>query len=89
MRLTDTEKGPFYEMREVSDLRTQYQCEYRLHLKRRFGEVHSSASVTGNMLHQQVSNKSEEQHLERMERNLLPLMIILLTLIVGFMWILW
>nr|KXH71491.1 MAG: hypothetical protein AM325_10185 [Candidatus Thorarchaeota archaeon SMTZ1-45] len=76
-------------MRDVSDLRTQYQCEYRLHLKQQFGDIHSLASITGNELHQYINMKSKGENRERSERKLLPLLIIILTSIMGFLWIFW
>lgn len=89
MRLTDAEKGPFHKMREVSELRTQYQCEYRLHLKQKLGDSHSRASVTGTELHRRVSTQSDKSHLRNNENRLVPLLIIVVTLIAGFLWILW
>ena len=89
MRLTDAEKGPFHKMREVSELRTQYQCEYRLHLKQKLGDTHSRASVTGTELHRHVSIQSDKQHLQNSEYRLVPLLIIVVTLIAGFLWIFW
>jgi hypothetical protein len=89
MRLSDAEKGPYHKMREVSSLRTQFQCEYRLHLKQKLRQTHTLASVTGTELHRRVSIQSEFQHVEKTENRLLPLLIIILTLIVGFLWIFW
>ena len=89
MRLTDTEKGPFHKLREVSDLRTQYQCEYRLQLKQKLGGTHSRASVTGTELHRRVATQSDKQHEGNSENTLVPLLIIVVTLIAGFLWIFW
>jgi len=87
MRLSEAEKGPYHKMREVSELRTQYQCEYRLHLKQKFGDSQSVASVTGTKLHLHV--QSDKPHVEMTEKRLLPLLIIIVTLIAGFLWIFW
>ena len=89
MRLTDAEKEPFHKMREVTELRTQYQCEYRLHLKQKLGDTHSRASVTGTELHRRVSTQSDKQHPATIEYRLVPLLIIVMTLIAGFLWIFW
>ena len=89
MRLTDAEKEPFSKMREVSELRTQYQCEYRLHLRQRFGNSHSLASITGTDLHRRVSIQSDRQQVMRTKNRVVPLLIIIVTLIAGLLWILW
>lgn len=89
MRLTDAEKGPFHKMREVSELRTQYQCEFRLHMKLKLGDTHTRASVAGIELHRRVSMQSDKQHTGNNENRLVPLLIIVVTLIAGFLWILW
>jgi hypothetical protein len=89
MKLIDAEKEPFHKMREVSELRAQFQCEYRLHLKQRFGDTHSSASVTGTELHQRVSIQSDKQQVERSESRLVPILIFIVTLIAGFFWFFW
>ena len=89
MRLTDAEKGLYHKIRDVSELRTQYQCEYRLDLKQKLGNSHSSASVTGTVLHRRVSMQSDSQHKEKTENRLVPVLIFVVTLIVGFLWIFW
>lgn len=89
MKLTDVEKEPFHKMREVSELRTQFQCEYRLHLRHKFGDSHSPTSVTGTELHRRVSIQSDSQHIEKTESRIAPLLIIIMTLIAGVLWILW
>ncbi len=88
MRLTDEEKQPFHKMREVSELRTQFQCEYRLLLKQRFGPSLSQARVAGIELHKHISVQQDQQCLEKKESRLLPLLIFLVTLIAGILWIL-
>ncbi len=88
MRLSETEKGPYYVMREVSELRIQSQCEYRLLLKQQFGESHSSRSITGTKLHQRVALVKNNQNFKRNEIQLLPLLVIILVLIIGVFWIL-
>jgi len=88
MRLNETERGSHSKLREVSDLRTQHQCEYRLHLKQKLGGSTSKASVMGSILHGRISDQSRSQREEKGVR-ILPLLIIIVTLIAGLLWILW
>ena len=88
MRLNETERGPYNRLREVSDLRTQFQCEYRLHLKQKLGESSSEASTTGSVLHRLVSNQTASRN-DKNGNRLVPLLIIIVTLIAGMLWILW
>jgi hypothetical protein len=87
MRLSDAEKGPHHRMREVSELRIQYQCEYRFHLKQKFRDSHADASIAGAKLHQRMSTQADSQHVENTEHRLAPLLIFVVTLIAGFLWI--
>ena len=87
MRLSEAEKGQFHKMRDVSELRTQFQCEYRLHLKQKFGDTHSKASIAGTELHRRVSTPSVSRPVETTEHRFVPLLIIIVTLIAGFFWI--
>lgn len=89
MRLNDVEKGPYHKMRDVSELRTQYQCEYRLHLKQKLGNTHSRASVAGTDLHRRMSSQADSRTVEKPENQFVPLMIIIVTLVVGLLWIFW
>ena len=89
MRLNEAEKGRYYKIRNVSELRTQYQCEYRLHLKHKLGNSQTPASVTGTELHQRVLMKSDNRKVENSGSQLMPLLVIVVTLIVGFLWIFW
>jgi len=86
MRLDETERISPSHLREVSDLRTQFQCEYRLYLKQKLGETPSEASIMGTILHDRMSGVSQTAH--RGGRTL-PLLVIIMTLIVGLLWILW
>lgn len=89
MRVTEAEKGQFSRMRDVSDLRTQFQCEYRLHLEQKFGNSHSSASTMGTELHRLVSKKPNNRKQQKNDNRWIPLIIIILTLVAGFLWIFW
>jgi hypothetical protein len=88
MKLEDTKRGTHSRMREVSDLRTQYQCEYRLYLKQRLGGSSSKASVMGAILHSRISDSTRSQR-ESKDGRFLPLLIMIMTLIAGLLWILW
>ncbi len=88
MRLNDTERGPHNKMREVSDLRIQFQCEYRLHLKQKLGGSSSKASTMGSILHRLASDHTVSPD-EKSGNRMVPLLIIIVTLISGMLWILW
>lgn len=88
MRLHEYERGQNNKMRDVSDLRTQFLCEYRLHLKQKLGESVLEASVTGSILHNLKSEQSISPR-EKSSNRLIPLLIIIMTLIAGILWILW
>jgi hypothetical protein len=88
MKLNEVERRQNSKMREVSDLRTQFQCDYRLHLKQKLGESLSEVGVTGSILHKLIS-----EHSISLEDNggnrIVPLLIIIMTLMAGIFWILW
>ena len=87
MKLSEAEKGPYHKMREVSELRIQYQCEYRHYLYQKNGNTHSKASITGTELHRRVSKHPDSQLTVRRENRLIPLLIFIVTLIAGLLWI--
>jgi hypothetical protein len=89
MKLTDTEKEPFYGLRDVSDLRTQFQCEYRLHLKQALGNTSTRASIAGTRFHQLLASQTDVCKTENGKNRLVPLLIIIVTLLVGTLWIIW
>jgi hypothetical protein len=88
MKLKEVDRGPENRLREVSDLRTQFQCEYRLLLKQRIGDSLSDASVTGTVLHRLVSDQTPSS-VEREGTRIVPLLIIVVAIILGVLWILW
>jgi hypothetical protein len=87
MRLTEAERGLHYRMREVTDLRIQFLCEYRLQLKQEVGDIRTEASVVGMNLHQHVSMLAVKQSQTKRTNRFIPLLIFILTLIFGFLWI--
>ena len=44
----------FRKTREISDLRIQYFCEYRLLLSKKYGKSSSLASVRGEWFHSRI-----------------------------------
>ncbi|MFX1481862.1 MAG: hypothetical protein ACFFCP_01590 [Promethearchaeota archaeon] len=88
MKLEEAERGPLYQLREVSDLKIQFLCEYRLHLKQKLGETHSDSSVTGAILHRTLSNQYSTFR-ERRANRLYLIIIAAITIVAGILWILW
>ncbi|MFW9841513.1 MAG: hypothetical protein ACFFES_11520 [Candidatus Thorarchaeota archaeon] len=82
------ERKPHTRLREVSDLRTQFQCEYRLYLKQKCEESSSEASLMGSILHTRIGDTSRLQKVQE-GRGILPLLIIIMTLVIGLLWIIW
>jgi len=89
MKLTDTEKEPFHALRDVSDLRTQFQCEYRLHLKQTLGNTSTLASIAGTRFHQLLASQTDTRKPWIGKSQFIPLLIIIITLLVGALWIIW
>ena len=88
MKLKEVDRRPENWLREVSDLRTQFQCEYRLLLKQRVGDSSSDASVTGTVLHRLVSDQIPSLA-DSKETKIVPLLIIVVAIVLGVLWILW
>ena len=89
MKLTDTEKEPFHALRDVSDLRTQFQCEYRLHLKQTLGNTSTLASIAGTRFHQLLASQTDFRKPGNGKNRFVLLLIIIITLLVGALWIIW
>ncbi|MFW9808626.1 MAG: hypothetical protein ACFFE6_04505 [Candidatus Thorarchaeota archaeon] len=88
MKLKEVDRRPENWLREVSDLRTQFQCEYRLLLKQRVGDSSSDAGVTGTVLHRLVSDQVPSLA-DSKETKIVPLLIIVVAIVLGVLWILW
>lgn len=70
----------------MSELRTQFQCEYKLYLMQQRSEVRTKASIDGMMLHSRImATEIRESHTHRG----LSWAIIILIIIIGIMWIVW
>ncbi|MCF2136427.1 MAG: hypothetical protein K9W43_04220 [Candidatus Thorarchaeota archaeon] len=70
----------------VSELRTQYQCEYRLALKKRLGDRPTQASRQGSRLHAgvKVAPTSASQFKTRAF-----LFFLIVTVLAALLWLLW
>ena len=69
--------------RTVSDLRLQRMCEYRLFLKQRHGDQASDVSREGTHLHSMVGTAAVAG-----TNRILAIMILILTVILGALWLL-
>jgi hypothetical protein len=54
--------GTTKKFRDVSELRIQYLCEYRLFLRQVKGDVRSTAAETGVVLHRLAEQESVSQN---------------------------
>ncbi|MHA2003479.1 MAG: hypothetical protein ACW975_11620 [Candidatus Thorarchaeota archaeon] len=52
--MRDPKRGTLGRYRDVSELRIQYQCEYRFYLQQKRGDKSSDASREGSRLHREV-----------------------------------
>jgi hypothetical protein len=52
--MKDPKRGTRGRYRDVSELRIQFQCEYRFYIKQMRGEKSSDASREGSRLHRKV-----------------------------------
>ncbi len=86
MRISETEKTWFSRFRDVSDLRIQFLCEYRLYLRQHIDEERTKASVEGERLHSKFTNEYQDRI---PKKSIIPLIIIIITIVVGLLWILW
>lgn len=86
LRLTEDERTSFSRFREVSELRTQFQCEYRLHLVQRWGKAVTKASMDGTMLHNLVSTIRTH---EPEGTQWMTILVIVAVVVLGIIWIVW
>ncbi|UCH03623.1 MAG: hypothetical protein JSW05_08465 [Candidatus Thorarchaeota archaeon] len=70
--------------RDVSELRVQFLCEYRLHLKWNLGERISDASVGGTNLHQYVPLQAEHVQTPNMA---IRITVLIMTVLAALLWI--
>ncbi|MHA1928910.1 MAG: hypothetical protein ACTSV2_10095 [Candidatus Thorarchaeota archaeon] len=82
--MTSSRDYALIKYRTVSELRTQFQCEYRLYLQQKHGNQSNQASRRGTMLHDQSSS----QILNYSSSNgLVKILIVILTAFAGILWI--
>jgi len=86
MRILESEKTGFSKYREVSDLRIQFLCEYRLFLHQKIGDESTKASLEGQRLHSKFCGDHQNG---MSQRPVLPLIIMILAVVIGLLWILW
>ncbi|RDE14087.1 MAG: hypothetical protein C4K48_07150 [Candidatus Thorarchaeota archaeon] len=86
MRLTEDERTSFSRFREVSELRTQFLCEYRFYLTQRQSNAVSKASIDGTMLHNLVSTIRTH---EPGGTQWMPIFGIIAVVVLGIIWIVW
>ena len=86
MRITEKERTEYSRLREVSELRTQFQCEYRFFLDQRIGRSQSPAAIQGERLHLRMAAARREESVKY--SRLLPLVIAIAAIIIGILWIL-
>ncbi|MFW9799611.1 MAG: hypothetical protein ACFFD9_04195 [Candidatus Thorarchaeota archaeon] len=82
--MTENRAARSERYRDVADLRVQYMCEYRLHLrrKRRYGS--SAESVLGIRLHQQVPLQSKKG---QSAGKAIKVLVIILTILAALLWV--
>ncbi|MHA2205214.1 MAG: hypothetical protein ACXADL_03565 [Candidatus Thorarchaeota archaeon] len=80
----ETQRGPVKRYRAVSDLRIQYQCEYKLLLRQRIGEKSSDVSRRGKLLH---NCESIDHNHEFKVNSSWWVIVLLISLLAAAMWI--
>jgi hypothetical protein len=86
LRLTEDERTSSSRFREVSELRIQFQCEYKLYLTQKRGEMTTKAGIDGTMLHGQIL---PIEFSESQDHQWISLVIIILIIVTGIIWIVW
>jgi hypothetical protein len=85
MRITEKERTGYSRMREVSELRTQFQCEYRYFLDQRIKSITTPEAIRGERLHAQIADRDSSQV---QNNRVLPVIVMLAAIIIGILWIL-
>jgi hypothetical protein len=84
MKLTEAERTSSSKFRNVGDLITQFQCEYRLFLEQQKGQRVGIAAINGSIFHYERSVAGEM----RPSVNIwLRIAMILAIVIIGILWI--
>ncbi|MFX1603589.1 MAG: hypothetical protein ACFFCK_08900 [Promethearchaeota archaeon] len=82
--MTSQRDAPQGRYRDVSELRVQFLCEYRLHLKWKLGERVSDASIRGTNLHQHVPLGTGPVRTPNMA---LRITVLIITVLAALLWI--
>ena len=82
--MQDSQRGPVKRYRAVSDLRIQYQCEYKLLLRQRLGGKSSDASRRGTLLH---NSESVDHDNEFTMNSSWWLIVLVISLLAAALWI--
>ncbi|MGY5872094.1 MAG: hypothetical protein RTV72_07625 [Candidatus Thorarchaeota archaeon] len=85
MRLTEEERTTFSRFRNVSDLRIQFICEYRFYLQEKMGQTDTRASIEGTRLHDSIATSADD--VQEHSHQIVPILIILAAIILGYLWI--
>ena len=83
MTVSRTSQGRRY--RDVSDLRTQFQCEYRLYLSQKKRSRPSQVAWQGTKLHQKVKLRAEGASAGSTK---VRAAVVLVTILAAILWIL-
>lgn len=70
----------YKSMRDISDLRIQYFCEYRYHLKLKEGNSSTLASIRGEYLHSKVKDLGSRHSITQN-----PVLVVLVVSILLFL----
>ena len=80
-------QSDFRKIRDISDLRIQYFCEYRLLLSKKYGDSSSLASVRGEWLHSKIgvggSAGLMEQNSSMVVFFVITILVLLLLFLIG------
>ncbi|MFW9849860.1 MAG: hypothetical protein ACFFF4_12010 [Candidatus Thorarchaeota archaeon] len=82
--MANEEKFPLKRYRQVTELRTQFQCEYRLLLRYKYGSQSSKWIHRGSELHTIAANRPVSRDVSF---SYLKVMLVILTLLAGIFWI--
>jgi hypothetical protein len=75
-----------HDLRDVVDLRTQFQCEYRLYLQQRHGETQTEAASIGAWLHETQSSMPKHNPIYLIAVTAVFALFTLATFILWFLW---
>ncbi|MFX1369189.1 MAG: hypothetical protein ACFFAY_11360 [Promethearchaeota archaeon] len=81
--MTETLMKRSRRYRDVSDLRTQFQCEYRLYLKQKLGTTSTGAAHVGARLHEKVKLSAKR---ENEQSRLFRVAIAIITIFAALLW---